>query len=905
MARSPDQVTPLLDVAPVAVLQIDPSGRVRGINAWFAELSGRKRDQVTGLDALELMVPGDGHERVREQLARSLAGAATSGVVATFVTASGDHLQLEWRFEHLHDGSEHPAGLIAIGTRVNEEPRAQETPDRLQVIIDSMFAFVGLFAPDGSVLELNRRAVEVTGKRRDEVVGQRVWELAILCDAERPRVRDAIQAASGGATSRFDLPFTLADGRRLTIDATFCPLYDQAGQVVQIVGSGIDVSDRKHAEQQAEAARVMLRSVLDATPDWIFAKDGEHRLLFANRAFAASQGLLPDEIVGRLDTELWPVEQCLGDPAKGIRGFHADDDLAMSGQVVHNPIDRARVADGTTHIFDTVKLPMYAADGRIYGSLAYARDVTESRMIEEQRRSSEARYRVLVEHAPVGVYVHDGQKILFSNPAMAKVFGVSDPAELVGRPLMSIVHPDDRAVVRQRIEQLFLRDVNPIFRGRIVRIDGKVVHADIMATRCVFEGTLAIQVVLVDVTETVRAEAERQQLEAQLQQARRMEAIGTLAAGVAHDFNNLLAAIGGNAALAERDVGPAHPAVASLREIQQATDRAAELVRQILSFSRPRHKPDAIVALRPIVEEVWRLLRAAIPAAIQLTASFEEDVPNVLAEPTQIHQVLLNLCTNAWHAMNGGAGRIDLRLAGVTLSDTAIQLHPELRPGRYTRASVNDTGHGMDEDTLARIFEPFFTTKPVGQGTGLGLSVVHGIMKSHGAVIAVTSRRGEGTTFDLYFPALDTASTLPIATAATRAPAVQPARLRVLFIDDESAIVTLAKRILEDHEVTGFTQANVAIAALRAEPTRFDVVITDYNMPGMSGLDVVSEVRRVNPALPVAIISGYINADLQRFAADAGIKNLLHKPYSATQLCAFVQQLADDRPERDQRAPTS
>ena len=894
MAKSPDQVTPLLDVAPVAVLQIDPTGRVRGINAWFAELTGHERDQVTGLDALELMAPGDGREQLLAHLARSLAGAATSGAVTTVVTAS---VQLEWRFEQLHDGSEHPAGLIAIGTRVTEQPRAQETPDRLQVIIDSMFAFVGLFAPDGSVLELNRRAVEVTGKRRDEVVGQRVWELAILYDEERPRVRDAIQAASGGATSRFDLQFALADGRGLTIDATFCPLYDHAGRVVQIVGSGIDVSDRKHAEQQAEAARVMLRSVLDATPDWIFAKDGDHRLLFANRAFAASQGLLPDEIVGRLDTELWPVEQCVGDLAKGIRGFHADDDLAMSGQVVHNPIDPARVADGTTRIFDTVKLPMYADDGRIYGSLAYARDVTESRVIEEQRRSSEARYRALVEHAPVGVYVHDGQTILFSNPAMAKVFGVSDPAELVGQPLMSIVHPDDRPVVRQRIEQLFHRDVNPIFRGRIVRIDGKVVHADIMATRCGFEGKPAIQVVLVDVTETVRAEAERRQLEAQLHQAQRMEAIGTLAAGVAHDFNNLLAAIGGYAALAERDVGRAHPAVASLREIQQATDRAAELVRQILSFSRPRHKPDAVVALRPIVEEVWRLLRATIPAGIQLTASFEEDVPNVLAEPTQIHQVLLNLCTNAWHAMNRGAGRIDLRLTGVTLSDTAIQIHPELRPGRYARASVNDTGHGMDEETLARIFEPFFTTKPVGQGTGLGLSVVHGIMKSHGAVIAVTSRRGEGTTFDLYFPALDAPST-PIVTEAPRAPAVQPGRLRVLFIDDESAIVALAKRILEGHEVTGFTQATLAIAALRAEPTRFDVLITDYNMPGMSGLDVVSEVRRVNPVLPVAIISGYINADLQRFAADAGIKNLLHKPYSAPQLCAFVQQLADDRPER-------
>jgi PAS domain S-box-containing protein len=628
----------------------------------------------------------------------------------------------------------------------------------------------------------------------------------------------------------------------------------------------------------------------------LFAPDG--RLLEASRAAFEVTAKRPEDILGKL---FWELEIFSRSEAR-VRDIFL---RAAAGGTVRQDLT-LQLPDGSQLTVDTTFTPLFDDAGRVVQVMGSGVDVTDRKRAEHELRASEARYRALVDHAPVNVYVHDGKTILFANAAMAKLLGARSPDEVVGRPLMSIVHPGDHAVLQQRAMDLLSRgEVNPVFRGRVVRFDGEAVDVDVIATKCLFEGAPAIQVVLLDVTESIKAEAERQRLEGQLRQAQRMDAIGTLAAGVAHDFNNLLGIIAGNATLAEQDVGPAHPATQRLHEIGRAAGRAADLVRQILTFGRPQQQVGRVVSLQAIIEEVSRLLRATIPAGVELETRLDPVAPKVLAEPTQIHQVLVNLCTNAWHAMDGNAGRIEVRLTAAELDETTDAPHAGLPPGRYARVTVSDTGQGMDAQTLERIFEPFFTTKPVGQGTGLGLSVVHGIMKSHGGVIIAASRPGVGSTFELYFPAADAPSARPIARAASTDPA-RPARpLHVLFVDDEPAIVMIAKQALEHegHRVAGYTRADDALDALRTQPERFDVLITDYNMPGRSGVDIVAAARRLDPTLPAAVASGFVSDDLRRRAAEAGVTRLLNKPYTLPELCDLVRELAVDDDLRGQPKP--
>jgi len=389
---------------------------------------------------------------------------------------------------------------------------------------------------------------------------------------------------------------------------------------------------------------------------------------------------------------------------------------------------------------------------------------------------------------------------------------------------------------------------------------------------------------ILDVTERKQAEEQREALEAQLRRAQKMDAVGTLAGGIAHDFNNILSAIVGNVELARQDVGTGHPALESLDEIRKASRRAKDLVNRILAFSREQPQPQHAIALSPVVEEAVKLLRATLPAGIELAVSLAADTPEVLADPTQIHQVIVNLGANAWQAMEQGKpGRIEIRVEGIAVGDAAARRG--LQPGRYAHLSVQDSGHGMDAATQERIFEPFFTTKDVGSGTGLGLSVVHGIVEGHKGAILVESEPGHGTTFHLYFPAAAACANDDAAEPEAAAP--QEGRgQHVLYLDDEESLVLLVTRMLErlGYRVSGFTVAKQALDAVRADPGQFDLVVTDYNMPGMSGLDVADELLRIRPDLPVAVTSGYISDDLRQKAGKSGVRHLVYKPNTVEEL---------------------
>jgi two-component system, cell cycle sensor histidine kinase and response regulator CckA len=399
-----------------------------------------------------------------------------------------------------------------------------------------------------------------------------------------------------------------------------------------------------------------------------------------------------------------------------------------------------------------------------------------------------------------------------------------------------------------------------------------------------------------DLTARKKIETQRNVLESQLRESQKMQAVGTMAGGIAHDFNNILGAILGNVDLAKQDAGAQSPAMTSLLEIEKAGRRARDLVRQILTFSRNETPKRTPIHLAEVVHETTRLLKVTLPPSIDLQVRIDKHVPSVMADATQVEQALLNLCTNAMHAIGAERGVISVEL-GSTYNRSHKEERRGISRGHHVTLAVRDTGTGINPDTMERIFEPFFTTKPVGQGTGLGLAVVHGIMRSHQGSVGVKSAPGKGSVFTLYFPPVET----PPSTAQLEISfptQVDGAGKHVMYVDDDQALVFLVERVLtrKGFRVSSFTDPHLASVALRERPKDFDLLVTDYNMPGFCGVDLLREARAVRPDLPVALASGYVTAEIEQSAFAEGAGALIHKPNDVEELCEIVQKLVNSGP---------
>lgn len=443
--------------------------------------------------------------------------------------------------------------------------------------------------------------------------------------------------------------------------------------------------------------------------------------------------------------------------------------------------------------------------------------------------------------------------------------------DLVGAVLQGAVgsnHGRLRLVAKDRAECLVQASASPLIGD-----DGQL---------------CGVVLVLRSIDYEVRADLKRQALEQQLRQAQKMEAIGTLAGGVAHDFNNVIASVIGNAALARMELPPDHTAQQPLMQIQRSGDRARSLVRQILAFSRQEPQSLENHRLQPLVEEAIGLLRGTLPARVRLSVQCPSEPLHAMVDATQFQQVVMNLCTNAWHALPLEGGEVNV----------AMDLEPAAQSGGpMARLCVIDNGCGLDEATRERIFEPFFTTKPTGQGTGLGLSVVHGIVAEHRGSLQVESSPGKGSTFTVRLPALvndlppTIESVLPSSVPEMNASSSSGGERHVAYVDDDETMRNLIERLLrrKGYRVSSYASAELALAAL---PTAdWDVVVTDFNMPHSSGLHLARELRRLHPALPVVITSGYISDELQQGSAELGRTRLLNKEECFERIGALLTEV--------------
>ena len=501
-------------------------------------------------------------------------------------------------------------------------------------------------------------------------------------------------------------------------------------------------------------------------------------------------------------------------------------------------------------------------------------------------RASEERFRILAEQLPHGLMLLDPSgRFEYLNPAFVAMTGYRQSEVPDGRTWFARAYPDE--AYRHEVIRIWKEDMARVGEGQSRPREFVIACRDGSAKTVLFRPVLMSDgrqlVLLEDVTEQRHIEAVRLN-------SQRLESLGTLAGGIAHDFNNILAAIRGNADLAATDVGPHHAAMESLEEIRKASVRAGELVRRIMAFGRPKEPHREKVNLNLIVEEVLKLLRPTLPAEIELRTRFATENAELMADAAQLHEVVMNLTTNAVQAIGRRVGRIEYAVEALTVG-TEQAARIGLPVGRYAKLTVADDGSGMEEATRVRIFDVFFTTKPVGVGTGLGLSMVYGIVRSHGGAINVESAPGRGSCFELYLPAAEAAlgTKTDDKQVASGMPPPAPGK-RLLYVDDEVALVLLANKVLSrrGHQVFAYTNPSEALAAFRARPGDFDAVVTDLSMPQMSGFDLARELHAVRPDVPVILTSGYLHGEDEQRARDAGIQRVVLKPATMDELAQIL-----------------
>jgi two-component system, cell cycle sensor histidine kinase and response regulator CckA len=816
------------------------------------------------------------------------------------------------------------ARLVAIAVPVSQTGKAQHVllsildVRQMQQVVDQVSLPQGWSVSilDGANEALATRPAPASSPRGGSdggvrlIVGSKVspWSVVLVSSAES-RMAPVLSAAQAlavailGATLIGLLAGTLAS-RRLA--SSVASLADDATPPAQEIAE-IAAARRRLEEstRQREAADAAMRAgeaesqaMFETMSDALIFADGQRRIRRVNPAFVSTFGYSADEVIGRTTEFLY------ADP----------DDYANQGRLRFQPDPaetgapyelRYRRKDGSEIWTESIGRSLVGSDGTVVGGFAMHRDITAQKQarldLEQHRvqaeavlRSRDLRLTGLIESAMDAVVsINDQHEIVLFNAAAEKMFGYK-AAAVLGRKLELLIPPRHHAGHDAHIEAFQHAGVTARRMGRLgqvagLRADGTEFPAEASISQLHHGDETTFTVILRDVTERAQAEQARLKLEAQLLQAQKMEALGTLAGGIARDFNNILTAIGGNVELARLDAGADSPLQHNLAETAKATQRAADLVRQILTFSRRQPLERVVVNLRELALEAVRLLRSTLPAGIELVTTLAPDSPNVLADRTQLHQVLMNLVVNAAQAIGRQPGRIEISLAGAILSGDATVA--ALAPGRYARLSVTDNGPGMDAATRQRIFDPFFTTKPVGEGTGLGLAVVDGIVKRLGGAITVYSEPGRSCAFRLYFPAAATDAV--VAVEPVLSAGLAGSSQRVLYLDDEEALVLIGQAMLQrlGYRADGFTDAGQALAAFEADPKGFDALISDFNMPGTSGLEMAAKVLRLRPDLPVALASGLVTDDLLAQAQALGVREVIYKPHSLADLAAALHRM--------------
>ncbi len=926
----------LVEQMPIGVFRKDSAGRYVFVNAWFTNLTGLSASDFIGhtaadiaqkLDSLGLKKPVETSgakifERGMSHHEHVMSTGSRIDTEETWILATGERRHLQVVKTPVFDANGTIVGsqgvLVDITARKIAERQLVEQRQQWSALVETSANAVFVVQDDCLVM-VNPAGAAIFGASQTQLLGRSVFDF--VADEYHGVVRARIQQAMMDTK-----PLPLLEQKLRRIDGTAIEVEASSvrfrfeGKPALLVEAR-EISERKRAEAELREAEGRFRQLTDNIREVFWLTDpAKEEILHISPGY--------EKVWGRSCASL------MNSPWMWSQALHPDDRervlAAVAKQAVGAYDEEYRIIrpDGSQRWIRDRAFPVRNGSGEVYRIAGLAEDITERKLAELRQKLQNAVSEALSrsttwEHAQKRCLEIIGQAAqwdlgeIWIVDRKTKALRLADYWQQPGRDFSRFIDGSRHMVFprgaglpghvwetghAEWISDLsfgdrFQRKVlarNHNLRSWIgfpIKVQNEVFGVIGFFGLRMRDADAQLRDTLEDLGVDLGHFIEHRQVCEQFRQAQKMEAIGTLAGGIAHDFNNIIAGISGYTELAKLDIGTTRPDITEhLDAVLAGSARATALVRQILAFSRQQEHERQPIQLRHIIGEAMNLLRATIPATIDFDLSLGRDLPAALADPTQVHQVVMNLCTNAWHAMKHKPGRLGVKLERWQVDAEFAETHTALRPGEYIRLTVSDTGKGMDQATLDRIFEPFFTTKGPGEGTGLGLSVVHGVMQSHEGAVTAYSQLGEGTVFHLYFPAC------ALEVADTRvAPGAIPHGNgeHVLYLDDETALVKMARSLLTKlgYKVTTCTAPRDAIDLVRAAPEQFDLVVTDLAMPAMAGTDVAQELRTIRADLPIILVTGYTATLTVARVQAMGMSDLLAKPLSVHALGTAVARV--------------
>ena len=763
---------------------------------------------------------------------------------------------------------------------------------------------------NGRYLDVNERFTEIMGYTREEVIGKTSIELNLWT---HPGKRAELFATleSKGCVRDVECDYVDKFQRHHTMLTSIEPI--TIGGEPCLLSVNHDITERKRI---ANGLRALVSSINGGSTTDFFTKLSQQISELFQTRYALVAELMPGNHEQVRSLGVWAGGRPADNFRKSIAGTPCAMVLSEGMQVLPSRVQQLFPGD---RLLAQLNVESYAGiailDGHRnpIGLLAVLHDkpwnppsefdpilrlFAESAGVEIERSRSlaalhaaETRFRMAIENSFDCLTLTNADGICtYISPAVTRLLGYS-PDEITGRPASTFVLPQDLSAYQAHRQHLLANpDLHAELEIRVCHKNGTTRWIQSADTNRLHDPNLqAVVSNFRDITERKHAETIQASLEVQLRQSQKMEAIGTLAGGVAHDFNNILGAIIGCAELTQLECPDNPAALANLNDLLKASHRAKDLVRQILTFSRRDEFQRRVISLEPIFSESIRLLRAALPANIDLQTSLLEPLPVVFADATLVQQVIMNLATNGSQAIGNRPGQVQIMVRQHTVADSPDGSHPDLKPGTYVMIQVRDNGCGMEPAVVERIFEPFFTTKGPGQGTGLGLSVVHGIVTAHEGVIRVESKPGVGSTFSILLPSAEGRK----PAQATPPPPLPPSRgtERILLVDDEQALLAVGEKLLRrcGYQVTACHNPEEAFEIFRKAPSDFDLIITDYSMPALSGADLARKILEIRPTTPIVVCTGYTTRLNREQALQMGFCDLLSKPINLEELHQAVR----------------
>jgi len=868
----------LYEQTPIPYQSLDEDGRLIEVNQAWLNALGYSREEVIDRGFGEFLTPPF-QEAFRQRFPKFKAEGEIRNLEFEMVRKDGTLLLVSYDGTIGRDPEGRFLQTHCIFRDITALKRVEEEGRLARQEWENIFQSIGhpavVLDPDLVILAANRAATAATGRSVEALLGKHCYEVFHGSD-HPPQDCPFEKMLHSKHLETVDMEMEVLNG---TYMISCTPVVGEGGRLEKIIHIATDITASKRAEEALEAERFKLREYFDNLPLCAYNISFDGLIMDCNRVAVETLGYkTKEDLIGK------PLLTTLYAPSSQEKARQLLERWKRERKIKNEELQvvtkEGKVLDVLLNV-DTI----YDRESKPLFSLSTHLDITERKRVEEALAASEEKYRLVVQNASQGIVVLQDGRLKFIN-AWACEFMAYPESEMFGKPFLSFVHPEDRGLVAERYEKRLKGEPTPpVYSFRLVGRTGRSSWVEVSAARVLWEGQPAALAFLSDITE-------RKRLEEQVLQLQKMEAVGRLAGGVAHDYNNFLQVIMGYGEMLEKGLPTDDPLRKYVAGIQKAADRAASLTQQLLAFSRRQAVMPVVLDLSRAVAEAGKMLRRLIGEDIEMTTELAPDLGRVRADMVQVEQMIMNLALNARDAMPQG-GKLTLRTANVVLDEAFTASRLEVSPGPYVLLEVSDTGHGMDESTLAHIFEPFFTTREKSQGTGLGLSMVYGIVKQSGGHIEVESAPGKGATFKVYFPRIEEEEQQrKSAPAETTLPGGTET---VLLVEDEPEIQGLIREVLS---AQGFSvlEAGNGEEALKLSgelPGPIHLLITDVVMPGMSGRDLAQRLAALRPDMKLLFMSGYTDDAIIRHGLLVEKLAFLQKPFRPEALLRKVRETLD------------